>query len=217
IYFFFQAEDGIRDPLVTGVQTCALPISPPFHPYPLDTGRSVLCGPVRRLAAPRRYLAVCPLELGLSSTRPYHRRAATITLHRNPRPEASSAPAGPASDDYLPRRRIRRARLSGESGPSAVRGRPGVPPAAGIQTPLCAANTSPPRRDHAAAGSRSGTSSSACTAGAPCALRRASGSRTADAAVSSTTADPGSASPVVRPSAHQSLGKRVVRSRSEEH
>mgnify|MGYP006982555475 CR=1 FL=1 len=24
--FFFQAEDGIRDRLVTGVQTCALPI-----------------------------------------------------------------------------------------------------------------------------------------------------------------------------------------------
>src|SRR5207247_6339092 len=28
VLFFFQAEDGIRDPLVTGVQTCALPISP---------------------------------------------------------------------------------------------------------------------------------------------------------------------------------------------
>src|SRR5947208_12166948 len=26
-FFFFQAEDGIRDDLVTGVQTCALPIS----------------------------------------------------------------------------------------------------------------------------------------------------------------------------------------------
>src|SRR6266536_5332672 len=26
-FFFFQAEDGIRSPLVTGVQTCALPIS----------------------------------------------------------------------------------------------------------------------------------------------------------------------------------------------
>src|SRR5258708_32156895 len=26
--FFFQAEDGIRDDLVTGVQTCALPIFP---------------------------------------------------------------------------------------------------------------------------------------------------------------------------------------------
>src|SRR5213596_4367740 len=61
---------------------------PTFSPLPLDKGRSVFCGPFRRLAAPRRYLAVCPLELGLSSTRPYHRRAATITLHRNPRPEA---------------------------------------------------------------------------------------------------------------------------------
>src|SRR2546421_112085 len=27
LYFFFQAEDGIRDLIVTGVQTCALPIS----------------------------------------------------------------------------------------------------------------------------------------------------------------------------------------------
>src|SRR5438034_9219642 len=27
ILFFFQAEDGIRDHCVTGVQTCALPIS----------------------------------------------------------------------------------------------------------------------------------------------------------------------------------------------
>src|SRR5256885_4909259 len=31
VFFFFQAEDGIRDYKVTGVQTCALPIlSPPF-------------------------------------------------------------------------------------------------------------------------------------------------------------------------------------------
>src|SRR5205823_10416887 len=29
VVFFFQAEDGIRDKLVTGVQTCALPISMP--------------------------------------------------------------------------------------------------------------------------------------------------------------------------------------------
>src|SRR5215211_8091592 len=28
-FFFFQAEDGIRDHCVTGVQTCALPISGP--------------------------------------------------------------------------------------------------------------------------------------------------------------------------------------------
>src|SRR5258708_28902858 len=29
LFFFFQAEDGIRDDLVTGVQTCALPILRP--------------------------------------------------------------------------------------------------------------------------------------------------------------------------------------------
>src|SRR5690625_5322662 len=29
MFFFFQAEDGIRDGHVTGVQTCALPISLP--------------------------------------------------------------------------------------------------------------------------------------------------------------------------------------------
>src|SRR2546427_5339746 len=30
LFFFFQAEDGIRDLTVTGVQTCALPISMRF-------------------------------------------------------------------------------------------------------------------------------------------------------------------------------------------
>src|SRR5699024_11669330 len=29
-FFFFQAEDGIRDRNVTGVQTCALPIYTPY-------------------------------------------------------------------------------------------------------------------------------------------------------------------------------------------
>src|SRR5205823_6716294 len=32
-FFFFQAEDGIRDKLVTGVQTCALPIYALFETY----------------------------------------------------------------------------------------------------------------------------------------------------------------------------------------
>src|SRR2546429_4756891 len=30
LFFFFQAEDGIRDVAVTGVQTCALPIYQPI-------------------------------------------------------------------------------------------------------------------------------------------------------------------------------------------
>src|SRR6266487_5368620 len=32
LVFFFQAEDGIRDGRVTGVQTCALPIFPGHRP-----------------------------------------------------------------------------------------------------------------------------------------------------------------------------------------
>src|SRR5256885_7271831 len=35
IFFFFQAEDGIRDLTVTGIQTCAVPIS--FKPAPMST------------------------------------------------------------------------------------------------------------------------------------------------------------------------------------
>src|SRR3989441_11685490 len=35
IFFFFQAEDGIRDKLVTGVQTCALPICRDPRPFQL--------------------------------------------------------------------------------------------------------------------------------------------------------------------------------------
>src|SRR5690606_40885963 len=34
--FFFQAEDGIRDFHVTGVQTCALPISFPHEAHPMQ-------------------------------------------------------------------------------------------------------------------------------------------------------------------------------------
>src|SRR5437762_14120822 len=36
IVFFFQAEDGIRDTSVTGVQTCALPISRDPQPSKAD-------------------------------------------------------------------------------------------------------------------------------------------------------------------------------------
>src|SRR2546422_6411478 len=38
-FFFFQAEDGIRDVAVTGVQTCALPISS-VAPKPQCTWRN---------------------------------------------------------------------------------------------------------------------------------------------------------------------------------
>src|SRR5215467_12046688 len=43
VFFFFQAEDGIRDYKVTGVQTCALPIFPRATPMlpPRTIGRCV--------------------------------------------------------------------------------------------------------------------------------------------------------------------------------
>src|SRR5438034_2663844 len=55
IFFFFQAEDGIRDHCVTGVQTCALPIfhrrdAPRFSPPSALEKRG---GP-RRIQRPRR-------------------------------------------------------------------------------------------------------------------------------------------------------------------
>src|SRR5712675_3268816 len=40
-FFFFQAEDGIRDVAVTGVQTCALPICRP-RPAAYSAGRLVV-------------------------------------------------------------------------------------------------------------------------------------------------------------------------------
>src|SRR3989475_6819510 len=38
MFFFFQAEDGIRDLTVTGVQTCALPICTTRATSPMVTG-----------------------------------------------------------------------------------------------------------------------------------------------------------------------------------
>src|SRR2546430_9082040 len=43
-FFFFQAEDGIRDLTVTGVQTCALPISRRPRQLPAERRPGVLRG-----------------------------------------------------------------------------------------------------------------------------------------------------------------------------
>src|SRR5947208_16029352 len=49
VIFFFQAEDGIRYDLVTGVQTCALPISPAPS---ARTGKRAPAGPPPSAMAP---------------------------------------------------------------------------------------------------------------------------------------------------------------------
>src|SRR2546425_2789617 len=50
-FFFFQAEDGIRDKLVTGVQTCALPISEREQPAVPVARRGDAREPVSRVVA----------------------------------------------------------------------------------------------------------------------------------------------------------------------
>src|SRR2546426_10219607 len=79
-FFFFQAEDGIRDYKVTGVQTCALPIfkegeskgryrcrrsteqGGPCEKGPLPDGKCsrpiAKCAPVRSLRAVRRIFTI---------------------------------------------------------------------------------------------------------------------------------------------------------------
>src|SRR5207247_3641069 len=49
VAFFFQAEDGIRDPLVTGVQTCALPILCCSLPFDDFLQRSGLTGKLQHI------------------------------------------------------------------------------------------------------------------------------------------------------------------------
>src|SRR4051794_41497632 len=53
-FFFFQAEDGIRDGRVTGVQTCALPISAATLTYIYSDSTAVV-GPLATFAEPHSY------------------------------------------------------------------------------------------------------------------------------------------------------------------
>src|SRR5256714_2819620 len=56
-FFFFQAEDGIRDKLVTGVQTCALPISRLIVEQPQRDAAIVVRPCVTRLEGDRAVIA----------------------------------------------------------------------------------------------------------------------------------------------------------------
>src|SRR5687767_15684456 len=77
-FLFFQAEDGIRDKLVTGVQTCALPILRPRR----ASGRARTDGPHHGRASPVRR-ARWPAAVPAREHHGEHRRA------RRPSPRAS--------------------------------------------------------------------------------------------------------------------------------
>src|SRR5258708_20417675 len=96
VFFFFQAEDGIRDDLVTGVQTCALPISSaPARARSGGSGRP----PPRRLPAPvghgrpcrRQRHGRCPGRMVLADG-----RAAGGPLRQRPPPPGPPPPTPPA-------------------------------------------------------------------------------------------------------------------------
>src|SRR5258707_10381657 len=70
--FFFQAEDGIRDIGVTGVQTCALPIS--------DLTPGLKSFTEEKLARLERILHESP-DAHVVLTREKHRHRAEIVVH----------------------------------------------------------------------------------------------------------------------------------------
>src|SRR5256885_7995993 len=58
LFFFFQAEDGIRDYKVTGVQTCALPILLGAEEYGFSTAPLVVLGCILMRVC---HLNTCPV------------------------------------------------------------------------------------------------------------------------------------------------------------
>src|SRR5207245_5603307 len=92
--FFFQAEDGIRDATVTGVQTCALPI----YPTRLDPGH----GSSRMFATP----AAAASEAGPCTSTPSPARpsgrASTARRGSAAHPTADSRGSSAVSDPAGP-------------------------------------------------------------------------------------------------------------------
>src|SRR5229473_5376986 len=85
VFFFFQAEDGIRDKLVTGVQTCAAP-----GDVPIPTARA----PPRR-SPPQTRRGDEARAPGLPSARPQAKSAPDKEGNRNRRPGRHARAASP--------------------------------------------------------------------------------------------------------------------------
>src|SRR5256884_3038371 len=61
-FFFFQAEDGIRDVAVTGVQTCALPISGNDRHFRVEQIDQAAQNPALRLSAQSEQNEIVPRQ-----------------------------------------------------------------------------------------------------------------------------------------------------------
>src|SRR2546430_9252925 len=82
-FFFFQAEDGIRDLTVTGVQTCALPI---WAPGGFEVARAL----GRDLADPRPTPGIRRRTRSRSRSTPILRRRGERTTPHADRPDRKS-------------------------------------------------------------------------------------------------------------------------------
>src|SRR2546430_8080011 len=114
LFFFFQAEDGIRDLTVTGVQTCALPISP--GPPAIWVSGGVLSTMMTRVVVaefPARSVAAAPsvcepsltvdVSQGAVAVPPGAGRGGSAGVVRGPSPTgipAAPAPARPSRPIY---------------------------------------------------------------------------------------------------------------------
>src|SRR5438128_11496626 len=109
VVFFFQAEDGIRDATVTGVQTCALPISLVSH---------------HRAAEPCARFCACLAWANSFHSRAHRRRNQVLADDRCLQ-ASGLATGGTAARDRIPQRHT-----GAQSGPilpggkSSPRGRP---------------------------------------------------------------------------------------------
>src|SRR2546422_11613094 len=117
-FFFFQAEDGIRDVAVTGVQTCALPISRKSEVRLVFLGTGTSFG-VPQIGCSCRTCA---------STDPRDKRTRTAALIETHRGGGGAGGGGGAHHDPPPGRRPPRVPPRA-SGAPAGRSPPPPPPA----------------------------------------------------------------------------------------
>src|SRR2546429_1825732 len=90
--FFFQAEDGIRDVAVTGVQTCALPISAGRKRASSPTARP--CTVARMISRPSTSSPGAIATRPLASAGPRFSPTSTATSARLCRPWGAATPRG---------------------------------------------------------------------------------------------------------------------------
>src|SRR5689334_24300970 len=100
--FFFQAEDGIRDGTVTGVQTCALPISAP--------GKGVAAAAPAAPAASGHAHGAAAAPAAPKAAAPAAPAAPVV-----PKPAAPAAPVAPKAAAPAPRSEERRVGKEGGS------------------------------------------------------------------------------------------------------